>query len=39
MDKVVFRDMLQETDFNNCIPTNGRMSGRDVYIKTILIVT
>ena len=35
-EKVVFRDMLQKTDYYNRIPTKGRMSGRDKYIKNNL---
>ena len=29
MDKEVFRDMLQKTEYYNRTPTKGRMSGRD----------
>ena len=36
MDKVVFRDMLQKTDYYNRIPTKVRISGRDKYIKNNL---
>ena len=33
MGKVVFRDILQKTEYYKCLPTKGRMSGRDNYIK------
>ena len=36
MDKVVFRDMLQKTDYYKPIPTNGRISGRDNDIENNL---
>ena len=36
MEKVVFRDILQKTTYYNRIPTKGRMSGRDKYIKNDL---
>ena len=36
MDKVVFRDMLQKTNYCNRIPTKGRMSCRDKCIKNNL---
>ena len=32
-DKVVFRDMLQKTNYFNHKPTKGRISGRDRYNK------
>ena len=32
-EKVVFRDILLKTDYYKRIPTKGRMSGRDRYIK------
>ena len=35
-EKLVFRDILQNTDYNNCIPRKSRMSGRDKNIKNIL---
>ena len=36
MDKVVFRDMLQKTDYYTLIPTNGRISGPDNDIENNL---
>ena len=33
MEKLVFRDILQKTDYNKRTPTKGRMSGRDKIIK------
>ena len=35
-DKIVFRDMLQKTNYYNRIPTKERMSGRDKYFKNDL---
>ena len=35
-EKVVFRDILRKTGYYNSKPTNGRMSGRDRYIKYVL---
>ena len=35
-DKVVFRDMLQKTNYYNRKPIKGRKSGRDKYIKNNL---
>ena len=35
-DKIVFRDILLKTGFYNHIPSKGRMSGRDKYIKNDL---
>ena len=35
-EKIVFRDILQKTDYYNRIPTKGRMSGRDKYIRNEL---
>ena len=32
-EKFVFRDILQKTDYYNCIPKKGRMPGRDKSIK------
>ena len=32
-EKVVFRDILLKTEYYKRIPTKGRMSGRDRYIK------
>ena len=32
MEKLVFRDILQKTDYYKRLPTKGRMSGRDRYI-------
>ena len=32
-EKLVFRDILQKTDYYKRLPTKGRMSGRDRYIK------
>ena len=29
MEKLVFRDTLQKTDYHKRLPTKGRMSGRD----------
>ena len=31
-EKLVFRDILQKTDYYNRIPAKGRMSGREKYI-------
>ena len=36
MEKLVFRDILQKTDYYKRLPTKGRMSGRDRYIKNDL---
>ena len=36
MDKVVFRDMLEKTNYYYRIPTTGRMSGRDKNSKKYL---
>ena len=36
MDKVVFKFMLQKTDYYNHKPTKGRISSRDRYIKNNL---
>ena len=36
LDKVVFRDILQKTEYYNRILSEGRMSGRDRYIKNNL---
>ena len=36
MEKKAFRDILQKTDFLKPLPTKGRMSGRDRYIKNDL---
>ena len=33
MEKIVFRDILQITDYYKRLPTKGRLSGRDRYIK------
>ena len=38
MDKVIFRDFLQKTNYHDRIPTKGRISGRDKCIKTILMM-
>ena len=35
-EKLVIRDILQKTDYYNRLPTKGRMSGRDRYIKNDL---
>ena len=35
-DKVVFRNILLKTNYYNRIPSKGRMSGRDKYIKNEL---
>ena len=32
-DKVVFRDILQKTEYYSREPTKGRISGRDKYLK------
>ena len=32
MEKLVFRDILQKTNFYNRTPTKGRLAGRDKYI-------
>ena len=32
MEKLVFRDMLQKTNYYNSTPTKGRLAGRDRYI-------
>ena len=36
-EKLVFEDILQKTDYYNCIPKKGRISGCDKYIEMILI--
>ena len=36
MEKLVFRDILQETDYYRRLPTKGRLSGRDRYFKNDL---
>ena len=36
MEKVVFRDILQKTDYYKRLPRKRRMSGRDKYIKNDL---
>ena len=36
MDKVVFREILQQTDYYNRITTKGRLSGQDRFIKNDL---
>ena len=36
MDNVVFRDMLQKTDYYNRIPAKRRISGFDKYVKNNL---
>ena len=36
MEKLVFRDILQKTDYYKRLPTKGRMSGRDRYTKNDL---
>ena len=36
MEKLVFRDILQKTDYYKRLPTKCRMSGRDKYIKNDL---
>ena len=33
MEKLVFTDILLKTDYYKRLPTKGRMSGRDRYIK------
>ena len=33
MEKIGFRDTLQKTDYYKRLPTKGRISGRDRYIK------
>ena len=33
MEKIVFRGILQKNDYYKRLPTKGRMSGRDRYIK------
>ena len=33
MEKIVFRDMLQKTYYYKRIPTKGRVSSHDRYIK------
>ena len=35
-EKIVFRDNLQKTDYYKRLPTKGRMSGSDRYIKNDL---
>ena len=35
-EKLVFRDLLQKTEYYNRIPTKGRMSSRDNYIRNNL---
>ena len=35
-EKLVFRDILQKTDYYKRLPTKGRMSGRDRFIKNDL---
>ena len=35
-EKLVFGDILQQTNYYNRIPSKGRMSGRDIYIKNDL---
>ena len=36
IEKLVFRDILQKSDYYKRLTTNGRMSGRDKYIKNDL---
>ena len=36
MEKLVFRDILQKTDYNKRTPTKGRMLGRNKNIKNDL---
>ena len=36
MEKLVFRDILQKTDFYKRLPTKGRISSRDRYFKNDL---
>ena len=36
IEKLVFRDILQKTDYYKRLPTQKRMSGRDRYIKNYL---
>ena len=38
MDKVVFRGILQKINYHIRKPTKGKKSGRDSYIKKLLIL-
>ena len=35
-EKLVFKDLLQKTNYFNRSPTKGRISGRDMYIRNNL---
>ena len=38
MEKVVFRDILQKTNYNAYKPGKGKLSGRDRYILSMSLI-